>query len=188
MSNTQQQGRRMLLFISLLFITPIIAAMYMYLSGTAIPLSSIEHGELITPPRILPETALNTSVPEQRFRDVWSLLVSADSHCDADCLVSLEKIRQVRLSLGPKMTRIQTVFLPASETAIGIELATEHPKLIIASPEQSGIIRPTLGAYKNGEIFLVDPLGNLIMRYPQDAEMGNIREDITHLLKLSNIG
>ena len=188
MSNTQQQGRRTLLFISLLFVTPIIAAMYMYFSGTAVPVSSVEHGEFITPPRMLPETALNTSVPEQHFRDVWSLIVSADSHCDTACLASLEKIRQIRLSLGPKMTRMQTVFLPASETAIRAELTTEHPKLIIATPEQSGRIHSTIGSYENGEIFLADPLGNLMMRYPQDAEMGDIREDITHLLKLSNIG
>jgi hypothetical protein len=188
MSDAQKQGRRTLLFISLLFITPITAAMYMYFSGTAIPASSNEHGEFITPPRMLPDTALNASLPERQFRTVWSLIVLADNECDTRCLSSLEKIRQVRLSLGPKMTRMQTVFLPATETAIRTELDTEHPVLIIAVSEQSGIIRSTIGSYQNGEIFLVDPLGNLMMRYPQDAGMGDMREDITHLLKLSTIG
>jgi hypothetical protein len=188
MSDSQKQGRRMLLFISLLFITPIIAAMYMYFSGTAIPVRSNEHGEFITPPRVLPDTAINVSLPKKQFRTVWSLIVLADNECDTSCLSSLVKIRQIRLSLGPKMTRMQTVFLPATETAIRTELDTDHPVLIIVAPEQSGIIRTTVGSYENGEIFLVDPLGNLMMRFPQDAGMGDIREDITHLLKLSTIG
>ena len=192
MNDAQKKGRRMLVLISLLFILPIISAMYMYFSGTAVPVASNEHGEFITPPRMLPEITLNTSVPEKQFRDVWSLLVLANNDCDATCLASLGKIRQVRLSLGPKMPRMQTVFIPAESATLSAELETElstnHPVLIVVAPEQSGIIHATAGPYENGEMFLVDPLGNLMMRYRQDAGMGEIREDITHLLKLSTIG
>jgi hypothetical protein len=188
MNDAQKQGRRTLLLISLLFAVPIVSAMYMYFSGTAVPVTSTEHGEFITPPRILPDTPLNTSEPEEHFRKIWSLIVLADNECDANCLTSLEKIRQVRLSLGPKMTRMQTVFLPAATTAIRPELAAEHPVLIVVAPERSDVFRDLVGPYANGEIFLADPLGNLMMRYPSDTGMGDIRADIAHLFKLSGIG
>ena len=188
MNDARTQGRRTLLLISLLFTIPIVSAMYMYFSGTAVPVTSNEHGEFISPPRLLPENPLSTTDAEKRFRKIWSLIVLADKDCDAGCVASLEKIRQVRLSLGPKMTRMQTVFLPASSAAISTELEAEHPVLIIVNPAQSASIRETVGSYENGEIFLADPLGNLMMRYPQDAEMGDIRLDIAHLFKLSGIG
>jgi hypothetical protein len=188
MTDAQKQGRRTLLLISLLFTIPIVSAMYMYFSGTAVPVTSTEHGEFISPPRLLPETPLSTTDQEQRLRKIWSLIVLADTDCDTTCLTSLEKIRQVRLSLGPKMTRMQTVFLPTDSAAIRTELKTEHPVLIIVAPEQSAAIREAVGPFENGEIFLADPLGNLMMRYPQDADMGDIRKDIAHLFKLSGIG
>jgi hypothetical protein len=55
-------------------------------------------------------------------------------------------------------------------------------------PGNSKEIRNIVGAYKNGEVFLVDPLGNLMMSYPAGSGMGDIRTDVTHLLKLSGIG
>jgi hypothetical protein len=188
MNDAQKQGRRTLLLISLLFTIPIVSAMYMYFSGTAVPVTSTEHGEFISPPRLLPDVSLSSTDAEKRFRKIWSLIVLADNECDSACLTSLEKIRQVRLSLGPKMPRMQTVFLPADSAAVRTELDTEHPVLIIVAPDQSGTIREAVGPYENGEIFLADPLGNLMMRYPQDADMGDIRKDIAHLFKLSGIG
>ena len=188
MTTAQQQGRRTLILISLLFSIPIIAAMYMYFSGTAVPVGSTEHGDLISPPRLLPDTALNGTEPVQQFRSIWSLVVLAENECDTACQTSLENIRQIRLSLGPKMARMQTVYLPASSGAIPAALASEHPRLIVVEPAASGEIRQVFGPHDSGQVFMVDPLGNLMMSYPAGTEMGDIRKDIAHLLKLSGIG
>lgn len=188
MNEAQKQGRRTLLLISLLFAVPIVFAMYMYFSNTAVPVSSTENGQFITPPILLPDSELTSTEPVRNFRKVWSLIVLADKQCAAACISSLGKIRQVRLSLGPKMTRMQTIYLPAEPTAISPDLKTEHPGLIVVEPQRSEKIREIVGPVEKGEIFLADPLGNLMMRYPQDAEMGDIREDIAHLFKLSGIG
>lgn len=189
MNDAQTRGRRTLLLISLLFALPIFAAVYLYYSGKTIPVGGTEHGVLITPPRLLPEDSLVDEEGDiKRFRKSWSLVVRADNQCDAACLSALENIRQIRLSLGPKMTRMQTVFLPATETAIRPELATEHPVLIVVAPEKSEEIRKIIGNYNNGEVFMVDPLGNLMMSYPAGTGMGDIRSDVAHLLKLSGIG
>ena len=55
-------------------------------------------------------------------------------------------------------------------------------------PEVSGEIREIIGSYENAEIFMVDPLGNLMMRYAPGTDMGDVRKDIAHLFKLSGIG
>lgn len=179
MNDAQARGRRTLLFITLLFVVPIVMAMFMYFSDTAIPVGSAAKGRLIAPPKVL---------PQETFLRIWSLVVLTDDECDTTCLTALENIRQIRLSLGAKMTRVQTVFIPASETAIRPDLADEHPVLIVVDPGNSKEIRNIVGAYKNGEVFLVDPLGNLMMSYPAGSGMGDIRTDVTHLLKLSGIG
>jgi hypothetical protein len=179
MNEAQAKGRRTLILIMLLFSLPIAGAMYMYYSGTAVPITSTVKGNLISPPRLL---------PEKSFRKVWSLVVVADQECDSTCLSSLEHIRQIRLSLGPKMTRMQTLYLPGAATAIRPELSTEHPKLIVVQPENSTSTRALIGNFENGEVFMVDPLGNLMMSYPAGSDMGDIRKDVAHLLKLSGIG
>jgi hypothetical protein len=179
MNDAQAKGRRTLILICLLFTVPIVGAMYMYHSGSAVPVTSTVKGNLITPPRLL---------PEQTFRKVWSLVVVSGAECDTTCLGSLENIRQIRLSLGPKMTRMQTIFLPGSPAAVRLELTGEHPKLMVVKPENSITIREFIGPFNNGQIFMVDPLGNLMMSYPAGTDMGDIRKDVAHLLKLSGIG
>jgi hypothetical protein len=179
MNDKQAKGRRTLILISLIFALPIAVAMYMYYSDTAVPVSSTVKGDLIYPPRAL---------PEETFLKVWSLVVVADEQCDSTCLRSLEHIRQIRLSLGPKMTRMQTIYLPGAATAIRPKLSSEHPKLIVVQPENSTSTRELIGNFENGEVFMVDPLGNLMMSYPASTGMGDIRKDVAHLLKLSGIG
>lgn len=185
MNDAQLRGRLTLLAISALFIAPIILAMYLYFSGdTWRPAAYTQHGNLITPPIVLPDIALSAT-GDYRFREVWSLLVMAENQCDNDCVGALEHARQIRLSLGPKMPRLQTVFVPGSTDMIN---ATEFPVLIITEPESSATLRKLIGTWRNGQIFLVDPLGNLMMSYPPGTEMGNVRKDLGHLLKLSGIG
>jgi len=189
MSEAQRKGRQTLLFITFLFAFPIVVSMYMYFTNSSwTPGTSTEHGELITPPLALPDTQLLAQDPEARFRKAWALVVLADDICDEVCLQTLENIRQIRLSMGPKMTRLNTVYLPAANTALRSEFSTEHPKLFVVDPQVSEEIRAIIGDYSNGEVFMIDPLGNAMMRYAPGTSMGDIRKDIYHLFKLSGIG
>ena len=60
--------------------------------------------------------------------------------------------------------------------------------IIIAAPDATRDIRDIVGPYEPGQIFMIDPLGNLMMSYPPGTDMGNVRKDLAHLLKLSGIG
>jgi len=191
MPTTKQQlhGRLILLGISALFLIPILAAAWLYFGpGDWRPATHVERGQLVTPPVELPDTAFESSAGPFRFREVWTLIVFADEGCDATCVKTLENIRQIRLSLGPKMPRLQTVFLPRNAAAADSLDGAAFPKLYTAEPAAADIVNERLGHWDNGQIFLVDPLGNLMMSYAPGASMGDVRADLGHLLKLSGIG
>jgi len=189
MTSNQTRGRLTLLAIAALFALPIVAAMYFYFADDGWrPGDRTQHGDLISPPRNLPEGPLTRGDDAPRFREVWSLVVLAETQCDATCVDALVKIRQVRLWLGPKINRMQTVLLPADSAILPEAVRAEHPKLIIADPSLSQSSRNIIGRYNNGQIFMVDPLGNVMMSYKPGVDMGDIRKDIGHLLRISNIG
>ena len=187
--NKQTQGRLILLAIAAAFALPIAFAMYFYFSDSGWRPGEVTHrGVLLNPPRTLSDRALNDDPSPARFREVWTLVVPADRECDTVCADALLKVRQLRRWLGPKITRMQMVFAPADANALTPELEAEHPRLILPSAGALAEIRPVIGDYSNGDIFLVDPFGNIMMLYPSGSDMGDIRLDLGHLLKLSTIG
>ena len=189
MNDAQKRGRLTLLAISALFITPIILAVYLYFSDDGWrPGQNTQHGDLITPPIGLPDIVLSPTSGDYRLREVWSLMVLANNQCNDNCISALEHIRQIRLSLGPKMTRLQTIFVPGDSGTTDLLNRGEFPVLIFAEPDASEAIRQLIGTWNDAQIFLVDPLGNLFMSYPPGTEMGDVRKDLGHLLKLSGIG
>lgn len=185
MNDAQAKGRRTLILIALMFALPIAASMYLYFTGWQPP-GSTTNGELITPPQPLPELQINQAGAE--FREVWSLVVLTGDDCPVECNQALNNIRQIRLSLANKMMRMQMVLIPVGENATATVPLAEHPKLIISEPAAAAEFHEAFGPYQNGEIFMVDPFGNLMMRYAPGTSMGDIRKDIGHLLKLSTIG
>ena len=188
MTTAQQRGRRTLLLIAACFFLPIAVAAYMYYSGSSWrPADSTQFGDLITPPRVLPDVPLGNDAA-QSLHGSWSLLVLADTNCSAVCDEALDHVKRVRLSLGPKMSRVQAIYLPATATAIAQNIESAHPGLVVLAPDQSAELRAIVGQYSDGQVFLVDPLGNLMMEYAAGTEMSAIRKDLTHLLNLSGIG
>lgn len=189
MTNRQTRGRLTLLAIAAAFALPIIAAVTLYFSPDGWrPAGKTVLGELIDPPRTLPAIALDNSEPAAQFREVWSLIVPAGSSCDQVCLDALVKIRQLRLWLGPKMTRMQTVFVAEHDAVLTPDVLAEHPRLIIPGNDVSREIQPVVGDFSNGDILLADPFGNIMMLYRSGTDMGDIRKDLGHLMKLSTIG
>ncbi|HXH04315.1 MAG TPA: hypothetical protein VNN09_13510, partial [Candidatus Competibacteraceae bacterium] len=105
---------------------------------------------------------------------------------------------QVRLALGKDLERVQALFLMA--TAPGTEqlgwLAREHPELTsgVADAATRAFFRDAFpnGAAEGEWIYLIDPLGNLFMRYPAamraEREAKGLLEDLRHLLKYSKLG
>ena len=114
--------------------------------------------------------------------------------CDPNCRASLVKSRQVRLALDKDMDRVGRIFLYTGIPTGADYLAREHRDLVAASIEGEGGAR-LLAAFPGGDssrttgkLYVVDPLGNLMMSYPADATPRSILTDLERLLRLSHIG
>lgn len=189
--------RLMLLFIIACFAVPLAAAWWLVghwtLAGTG------QHGELLHPARPLPVlrfTPLDDGGPDgTALRGHWVMAyVGAAGECDTACQTALYDLRQVRLALGKDMGRVKTLLLLNVTPEIRLRewLATEHAAMVVgvadlaAWTELTGAF-PTPGAA--GEwIYLLDPLSNLLMRYPVGGEPRGMLEDLRRLLRLSKIG
>ena len=97
-------------------------------------------------------------------------------------------MRQVRLSLGRDLERVQTVYLAEKPGSLPERLLDRYPQLTAAQLESGNAFAIQLAAYPQNNMYVVDPLGNLMMRYAADAASKNMLKDLKKLLKLSNIG
>jgi len=129
------------------------------------------------------------------LRGHWTLVYFAGGDCAEQCVQNLYHMRQVRLSLHKRMHRVQRLYIGAP---LGDELAGEHPGLLLADGPQGGDDAGELrGQFDAAEaqlgplpqaIYLVDPLGNLMMRFDPALDPRKMLKDLKHLLRVSRIG
>lgn len=191
------RGRRIFLLIALLFALPVAASYLLYFAmPELIPQDTTNRGQLVQPPRPAGEIALRDAEGEAVTLDtLWSLVVFDDGTCARECAERLLMTRQMRLSLNTRMKRLDRVLIVPPDTdldALHALLDAAHPDLTIAidpdgaaaelfAPEAGGTPVP-------GQLHLVDPHGNFMMRYPRDIEPKPLRKDIVRLLRASQIG
>jgi hypothetical protein len=195
MDNTSQPKRRNLqawgLF--LLFFGPLAIAMFLYYATDWRPGGTGNNGTLVEPPRPTPQVSLpgadGLPAGDGFLRDRWSLVYVARSPCEEACREALYNGRQMRLALGRLMDRVNRVYLYTGEAPAAEFLAAEHPDLQVVrafGPEGEALLAAFPGQEEG--YWLVDPLGNVMMRYPVDQEPKGMMEDIKKLLRLSRIG
>jgi cytochrome oxidase Cu insertion factor (SCO1/SenC/PrrC family) len=197
MQDPRARGRRTLLIVAAVFFIPVIAAFSLYYGQLWRPSGSSSKGELITPARPLEVAGLRqvdgTPATRAVFADKWTLIYIGDGACDADCRNALQFGRQSRLSLNNEMKRVQRVFLATAHCCANDYLAAEHPGLLAldaSSPEAAKLLAQ-FPADRSQSLFIVDPLGNLMMRHDADAASQTSKDllsDLKKLLKLSHIG
>jgi len=189
-----RRGRRQLLVLAALFLVPVAIAFALYYGKLWRPAGSSSKGELITPARPLQFAGLRSidgaKTGGDAFMDKWTLIYIGDGACDADCKESLTYARQSRLALNNEMTRVQRVFLATAHCCDREYLGREHPGLVVldaSSPEAQVLIAQFPGDRTNS-IYIVDPLGNLMMRHTAAGTSKDLLTDLKKLLKLSHIG
>jgi len=176
-----------------IFFGPLAVAWFLYFDTGWRPGGMTNHGELVRPAVPLPPASLPTPEGDRLDPDFlhghWTLVYVAVGPCGETCRTALLDSRQTRLALGRLMDRLQRVYLYTADAPDPVFLAREHPDLLAASvagPEGTRL----LDALPSGEegFWLVDPLGNAMMRYPPDAEPEGMLKDIKKLLRVSRIG
>lgn len=179
---SRRRARLNLVLVCAVFLLPLGIAVWMYATGWR-PAATGNHGELVEPPVLLRQLALEDhaghTLPVKLGDGRWTLLVVAAEACGEECRGTLLDTRQVRLALGKDRQRVRRLLLLARP--LESDLSAEHPDLAVARlPAASGLTGSAL--------WIVDPLGNAMLRFPQGFEADGLLEDMRRLLKVSRIG
>jgi cytochrome oxidase Cu insertion factor (SCO1/SenC/PrrC family) len=180
--------RAVLLLLLLLFFAPLLLAFVLYYGSDWRPTGRTNHGVLIEPARTLP---LGTLAGADVLTGKWSLVYINSGDCNADCRNTLYFMRQTHLGLANLAPRVQRVFLVTAGCCDRDYLAREQPGLITL--DANGAAGAALLAQFPSEqrasgIFVVDPRGNLMLRYDAHDDPKGLRNDLKKLLALSHIG
>jgi hypothetical protein len=193
-SELRLRNLRMLAVLAGLFLLPLAVAFWMYYGTDWRPAARVNHGELIIPARPLPQAHLpvdSGTEPASLFRGKWSLVYIGDGQCDDTCRKSLYLMRQTRLSLNNEMRRVERVFLVTSNCCARELISHEHPGLLVLNATDSAaepLLRVFPPEQREQSLFIIDPLGNLMMRYDIAQDPKGLLTDLKKLLTLSHIG
>ncbi len=191
----RRSGRRQLLLVASVFFVPLAAAVALYFSASWRPPVGVQHGELIDPPRPLPEMAFNLPDGGTAARDVlrgrWFLVHVVAGTCDQRCLEALADLRRLRLALDKDAPRVRRVLLHDGSCCDAGSPAAEPDLLVLgAAGSEGGALRALFPPATDGStgIYIVDPHGNLMMSYPATGAARGLLKDLERLLRLSTIG
>ena len=184
------RGRLSLLLIAAVAAAPLIAAYTMFHFWR--PTAFTNYGQLLPPTRIADVSirqADGSDFTLDALKGKWVLLIVDSGTCDAFCRRKLYQMRQVRLTQGKDMDRIERTWLVDDEARPSGDLVAEYQGTRIVAARGSLLLsRLPADISVRDHIYIVDPLGNVMMRYPRDADPSRIKKDVTRLLKVSGVG
>ena len=188
-----RSGRWKMLAVLLVCASPVIAS---YLTYYVIrPEGRRNFGELIDPQRPLPAIATTTldgkAMRMTALKGQWLLLSVAGGACDTRCENNLYFQRQLRESLGREKERMDRVWLVNNDAPVrgALQPALASSTVLRVAPvEVAQWLEPVAGKLIEDHLYLVDPLGNLMMRFPADmdaAAAAKAKRDLDRLLRAS---
>lgn len=184
------RNNRILWLIGVLCTAPVIASYIAFYAAR--PETHTNYGELLeTRPLPAARLQLADGTPFQlsRLKGKWILLMVDAGSCDEFCRRKLFTLRQLRLTQGKGMERIERVWLISDEVTPSAAAARDYPHTWLVHAAGSELLKQ-LPAPRSpvDHIYIVDPIGNLILRYARDADPARIVKDLARLLKISRIG
>lgn len=193
-SNQTTRGRWKLFMVLAVCASPMIASYFTYY--VIKPEGKTNYGEILDPRQfpVPPLNAVNAEGKNQELSSLkgkWLMLQIDRGSCATACQKKLYDMRQLRTAQGKEMERIQRVWLITDDTPVEEKLkqGIAGTELLKVSPSVLEKWLPVeQGASMYDHIYLIDPLGNLMMRYPKDADANKIKKDLSKLLKASAIG
>jgi hypothetical protein len=179
-------ARRKLLLIAAICIAPVLASYaFYYLSPRD---ARVNYGTLLPTapaPALAGTTGDGAPFALGDLRGRWVLLQTATGRCDEACGRLLYASRQARTMQGKEQDRIVRVLVVASGEAPDAALLAQHPGLVVARVGAGAAAALPGGA---DAIYVIDPLGNLVLRYDADPDIKGVSRDLVRLLKASGIG
>ena len=173
-------------------ILPILAAYVAYY--VAPPSGRTNYGTLLVPQRPVPELPLanldGTRFDLRKLAGSWVLVMVDRSECDKPCTDKLLMMRQQRTMTGKDRDKIERVWLISDQEPLSIALMREyegtHFVRAPVQPLRELLVLPNADrARLQDHIWLIDPRGNLMLRWPKNPEVNGVKRDLARLLKVS---
>lgn len=187
------RGRLKLALILLACAAPVLASYFTYY--VLRPEGRTNYGELIEPQRPVGDVPVVTLEGEARtfssLKGKWLMVTAASADCSGDCPDRLLQMRQVRLMTGRERDRIERVWLVTDPAVPRPATLEPHEGLHVLRVDAQTFARhfpAAPGGDPTRHIFIIDPLGNLMMRFPGAAEPARMKKDLSKLLRASRIG
>jgi len=186
-------GLPMLLLVAALLAMPFAIAAALYLFGWQ-PARTSNHGALLSPPRPLPASGLQTltmkPLATTELQGKWLLILAGQGRCDAACGERIDEMRRLQVSLNKDMLRLRRVVLTgiAGDAAVAAFQARQ-PDLVVAAAPAGWLPDGESTAGDPGyRLYVANPQGELIMSYPLEVAGPAVRADLERLLKFSWTG
>ncbi len=189
-----RRARLKMLAILLVCATPVIASYFTYYVMR--PEGRTNYGEMVLPLRDVSGLAgtgrngATTRLDDLRGR--WVMVTGVKGQCDASCEQRLYLMRQVRLTTGKDRDRVERVLMVAEDTRLADELLARHEGLIVLRAGGQALrdagFPDGADASAGDRIWIVDPLGMLVLGYPLQPDPSRMKKDLQKLLKASRVG
>ena len=164
------------------FVLPIaFGTAFFYLSPTSFTQSTVNYGEFVNPViSTTEEDIILDEAHDASLQGIWTLTYVTDQ-CEQSCLKTLEDMKTIRILTNENMRRIQNLLLTNGE------VGDISPKTL--SARGSSALMKKLNSFPNNHLFLIDPLGNIMLHYnPEGLVIKQVIKDLKRLFKLSRIG
>ena len=183
-------GRWKMLVVLAVCAAPVIASYFTYF--VIRPQARTNYATLITPPVALPADLPVTDlagkpITPRSLHGQWLLVVVAAAGCDARCEKNLVLVRQLRETLGREKDRVDKLWF-VTDGAAPTEAALKGSgatALKVPKEALAGWLAPAPGQTLEDAIYLVDPMGQWMMRPPVDPEPAKFKRDVERLLRAS---
>ncbi len=189
-----RRGRWPLIALVAVFIAPVLVGFFWQSTGY------VNRGQLIEPPRLVSDLAMymidGRATALSSLRGKWTYVYFSREVCDQTCNAVIESLVRIRLSRGKHKGRIQCLVAIVSPSAPpSSNQRVSHSAALTAYIDNSalGRWREAFGVEGSappeaGRIYLLDPLGYLMMSYPLAIDPNDIRKDLARLMRVSRIG
>lgn len=193
-SKQKTSGRWKMLGVLAVCAAPVIASYFAYY--VIKPSGRTNYGVLLDP-RNHPMPALGSTTLDGKpaelteYRGKWLMLQADSGDCPDACQKKLYDMRQLRTAQGKERERVERVWLITDGEPLDTVLMREYDgtRMLRVQPDKLQAWLPVeKGASVTDHLYMVDPLGNLMMRFPKNADPNKIKKDLGKLLKASRIG
>jgi len=181
-----RRGKRTLLMVAAAVIAPVVLSYGVYYLSPRGAFTN--YGELL-PTRAAP-TINGTRADGSPFRMAqvqgrWTIVVVSDGACNAECSQALFATRQARTMQGRERDRIERIWLLQDGVSPHSSVLAEHPDVVVVRTTPGDVKSLPKGA---GAIYLIDPIGNQVLAWPNDPDVKALARDLNRVLRASRIG